>query len=153
MHAEYRALRGHHVAWEPGVCDGQRNDVEWQARARMNGSGNLLVRCEEDGDGYLELRFGNATFDGPRTYTANDFSSDGSVSYSTGPTAGTYLSGTDGASCELVLVEAGPLDLRGTSVERGGGVAATFTCSALISTSSTPPRVAVESGALSALVE
>jgi hypothetical protein len=119
-------------------------------RARMNGSGNLNVRCTS-GDEELELAFGNGTFDGPRTYGADDFSSDGDVSYDDGGSSGRYTSTARGASCVLVLAEA-PLDAHGSSVPKGGVVAGSFTCSAVVRFGD-GATVAIEGGELRAIVE
>ena len=126
-----------------------------RARARMNGSGNLDVQCDASagGSSTLRLGFGNATFDGPRTYQADDFSSDGSLYYAAGPPGLTYDSGMPGASCTLVLGEA-PLEASGDSVPLGGRISASFTCKAMIGPrTAEPPSFAVEDGVVAAIVE
>lgn len=130
----------------------------WQgfARARMNGSGNLTVRCEAVlGDSSFDLAIGNATFDGPRTYRMDDFTSDGSIQYDTGGTGDTYSSSDTGGSCVLELVEAVPLDARGDSVRVGGHVSGGFGCLALTNGSSgaSPSSYGVEAGSFTATVE
>ena len=146
---------------EMGACsfvfvDGATR-IAWtgKARARMNGSGNLLVRCTGRAaaateDSEIELGFGNATFDGPRTYLADDFSSDGSLSFDR--TAGSsYSSHSKGGACSLVLSEA-LVDARGSSVPKGSPITASFTCTALPSTDQVS-TLAIEEGSLSAIVE
>ena len=126
------------------------------ARAKMNGSGNLNVRCESTNaaGAWLELSFGNASFDGPRTYLADDFSSDGSVRYQTSPAAPfSWDSSSDGSSCALVLTEA-PVDARGSSVPRGSRIAGSFSCTTLNNSDpKSMPSIAIESGTLVATVE
>lgn len=138
------------------VSGAQRTSFEGKARAKMNGSGNLNVACDaaDGGPAALRLGFGNATFDGPRTYNADDFTSDGSFDYATGAGV-SYSSHVKGAKCALVLSEASPLDARGDSVVRGGRVAATFTCSAVVASPKTamPPSFVVEEGVMAATVE
>jgi hypothetical protein len=133
----------------------ERTSFEGRARAKMNGSGNLVVLCEGSDGAELELHFGNATFDGPRTYEGDDFKSDGSVSYTSASSSAGYGSSSKGGACTLVLSEAAPLDARGDSVEIGGRVAATFTCSAITSGSrkAEPSSFVVEGGAVAAVVE
>lgn len=127
-------------------------------RARMNGSGNLLVECDtgDAGLGALTLHFGNATFNGPRTYHADDFTSDGLAEWAPDGNQGAhYSSDRKGAACTLLLTQASPLDVRGDSVQTGGQVIATFGCTAMLATSTTadPASIMVEDGALSAVVE
>jgi hypothetical protein len=133
----------------------ERSFFEGRARAKMNGSGNLTVRCEASDGATLALAFGNATFDGPRTYKGDDFLSDGSVQYTPASSSRGYGSSSKGGACTLVLSEAGPLDARGDSVVVGGRVAAAFTCSAITSgsTEAEPPSFVLEDGALAAIVE
>lgn len=135
----------------------QRTTWEGRARARMNGSGNLLVDCSaaDGGPSTTELHFGNATFDGPRTYVADDFSSDGSLRYQPTTSGSGYDSSSRGAACKLVLTEASPLDARGDSVVKGGRIAATFTCTALVAgrDDATPKSYVVESGEMAATIE
>lgn len=122
------------------------------ARARMNGSGNLRVVCAgPSAEDELELAFGNATFDGPRTYEADDFTSDGSVRLTNGDRF-PYTSMAKGASCVLALTEA-PLDARGSSVPRGARIAGSFECAKLVSSADGNPWLAIQGGALSAVVE
>lgn len=130
--------------------------VTWSgtARARMNGSGNLLVRCtggpaSSASTAELELHFGNGTFDGPRTYIADDFSSDGSVVYRPDEGA-SFETMAKGASCSLVLDQA-PLEARKNSVPRGGAIAGTFRCSAVVDRDGR--SLAIEDGELAATVE
>lgn len=125
-------------------------------RARMNGSGNLLVNCVGQADGTsaeteVELHFGNGTFDGPRTYKADDFSSDGLVTYRAA-SGSYYSSSAEGGSCSLVLTE-GPVDARGSSVPRGSRIAGTFTCASLMPPRAGQPALAIEAGTLSVVVE
>ena len=130
--------------------------VSWSgtARARMNGSGNLLVRCtggpaSSASTAELELHFGNGTFDGPRTYIADDFSSDGSVVYRPDESA-SFESWAEGASCSLVLDQA-PLEAWKNSVPRGGPIAGTFRCSAIVDRDGR--SLGIEDGELAATVE
>lgn len=151
------------VGLAAGTCrfrlrDGaQQTPWEGRARARMNGSGNLLVECSasDGGPSTTELHFGNATFDGPRTYVADDFSSDGSLRYQPTTSGSGYDSSSRGAACTLVLTEASPLDARGDSVVKGGRIAATFTCTALVSgrADAIPKSYVVDSGEMAAIIE
>jgi hypothetical protein len=131
--------------------------VTGTARAKMNGSGNLLVECDasDGGAATMTLHFGNATFNGPRTYKGDDFTSDGSIEYSPTTNGGNYTSDKKGASCTLVLSEAGPLDAFGSSVVTGGHIASTFSCTALVASDdgATPMSFVLQSGALAATVE
>jgi hypothetical protein len=127
------------------------------ARAKMNGSGNLVVRCDgeagtSDADTSIDLAFGNGSFDGPRTYVADDFGSDGAVRFAAPTSNFQWTTSTQGSSCLLILTE-GQVDARGSSVPRGSRVVGTFSCTAL--TSPDPagvPSFAVESGSFVATV-
>ena len=124
------------------------------ARARMNGSGNLIVRCTGKPESStstteLELHFGNGSFDGPRTYVADDFSSDGRVAYRPDERA-SFESQNEGASCSLVLDQA-PLEAWKNSVPRGSTIAGSFHCSAIIDRDGR--SLAIEDGELAATVE
>lgn len=129
---------------------------EGTARPRMNGTGNLLVNClpKSGDDSRAELHFGNATFDGPRTYKGDELSSDGSFRYDNGTRNGDYDGNTKGASCTLVLAEA-KLDPSKNEVPRGERIAGTFTCTAIVSSSdkATPKSYVVEDGKVAGLVE
>jgi hypothetical protein len=117
----------------------------------MNGSGNLLVKCTGPNGSVVELHFGNGTFDGPRTYKADDFSSDGRVSYQPDEQAPTDSSGEEGSSCSLVLTQA-PVDASGSSVPKGSVIASTFTCTPLRSAGDRGP-LAIEEGDLLVTLE
>lgn len=126
---------------------------EGSARARMNGRGNLLVTCVGTGaaaGSTAELHFGNASFDGPRTYVGDDFSRDGSFLFEDGEAR--YRSNDDGGACSLVLTEA-PVDGFGNAVPVGASIRASFTCAAIVDDEASPPRHAVDDGALTAVVE
>jgi hypothetical protein len=132
-----------------------RTTWEGTARARMNGSGNLEVQCDasDRGPSNLRLGFGNATFDGPRTYQADDFTADGSLAYAAGPSGLSYESGAPGSSCTLVLVEA-PVDMSGDSVPVGTRIAGSFTCKVIVGPrKAVPSGYAVEDGTVAAIVQ
>lgn len=136
-----------------------RTPVSGVVRARMNGSGNLLVVCELSASPFatgaaLELHIGNATFDGPRIYRMDDFRPDGFVDFATGASGVSYSSNDAGGGCTVDLTTAGPLDARGDSVRMGGSVAGTFTCTGLIGDpTDMPPSFSVEGGTFAGLIE
>lgn len=132
-----------------------RTTWEGKGRARMNGSGNLEVQCDpsDGGASNLRLGFGNGSFDGPRTYQADDFASGGSFAYAAGPPGLSYESRAPGSSCTLVLVEA-PVDTSGDSVPVGSRIASSFTCKAIVGpTKAVPSAYAVEDGTVAAIVQ
>jgi hypothetical protein len=126
------------------------------ARAQMNGAGNLAVQCtgragNATEDSTIELDFGNASFDGPRTYLADDFSTDGTLEYR--PDAhSSYWSHAQGGKCALVLTAA-PVDQYGTSVPTGSHITGGFTCSALVSDHGGLPTVQIQNGIVGATLE
>jgi len=132
--------------------------TRWEGTARptMNGSGNLRVVClpKDGGGSRAELGFGNATFDGPRTYKGDELSSDGSFRYDTGSRKGGYDGNTKGASCTLVLGEA-KLNTFKNEVPRGERIAGTFSCTAVVASSdeATPKSYAIEDGRVAGIVE
>lgn len=130
-------------------ADGSRRDWSAPARARMNGSGNLLVVCEL-GDEEIRLSIGNATFNGPRTYRMDDFTDDGSIVWVTED--GSWSSFSDDGNCVLDLAVAEPLNTPRNEVRDGGRVAGTFQCAALIG-GSRDPNYSIEAGSFAATVE
>jgi hypothetical protein len=142
---------------------GKKTSWSGKAQATMNAL-TPVARCigraeGETDDSTLQIYFGNASFDGPRTYHADDFSSDGWVTYVL-PSGFTFDSTGKTSSCTLVLAEAAPRDARG-SVVRGGRLSGSFSCTKLATGggplesddgASRAPLV-IESGVFAATVE
>lgn len=127
----------------------------WQgtARAKMNGSGNLVVHCIADPE-LLELNIGNGSFDGPRTYTYDDFrdTADGSIVLRKNDRLVADTSGS-GVSCTLDLAEGTPN--RASLVPVGQRVAGRFRCAKLVAVrpEDGDEDLVLEDGVFAALVE
>jgi hypothetical protein len=128
-----------------GAIAGSRTGV---AFAKMNGSGNLIVTCGDLPDGAdeeLELDIGNGDYEGPGTYSLDEASSSGSITYTLDAPHRFEPKGAS-SGCTATITVAPQTDF----APRGSTIAGTFTCHALVARDG--GRLDLSSGAFSAPV-
>lgn len=115
------------------------------ATARLNGSGNVIVRCAElrEGREALELWIGNGTYDGARTYVLSEESRDGTAFLETMPKISYEPADIPGSSCTVIVSAPADEDPAGKTIQ------GTFSCKKLTHGASI---MDVTDGAFSAVV-